>query len=45
MPENGRPWGFNVSEDLNPEARAFSPILRLSTQVGEKSRPMGVSQP
>jgi hypothetical protein len=32
-----------VSEgDLNPEVRAFSPILRLSTQVGEKSPVRGV---
>jgi hypothetical protein len=23
--------------DLNPESRAFSPILRLNTQIGEKS--------
>ena len=23
--------------DLNPETRAFSPVLRLSTQAGEKS--------
>jgi hypothetical protein len=38
MPVNGRSWGFNVSEgDLNPQSRAFSPILRLSTQEGEKS--------
>src|SRR6266567_6289599 len=38
MLANGFPWGFNVSEgDLNPETRAFSPVPRLSTQVGEKS--------
>ena len=35
------PGRFHWSEcprgDLNPEVRAFSPILRLSTQMGEKS--------
>jgi hypothetical protein len=30
-----------VSEDLNPQSRAFSPILRLNTQAGEKSRVRG----
>jgi hypothetical protein len=28
--------------DLNPEVRAFSPILRLSTQMGEKFPVRGV---
>jgi hypothetical protein len=27
--------------DLNPETRAFSPVLRLSTQAGEKSPVLG----
>ena len=32
-----RHWQMESVRDLNPERRAFSPILRLSTQVGEKS--------
>lgn len=45
MPGNGRPWGSDVSEDLNPDPRAFSPILRLTTQVGEKSPVRGSHVP
>jgi hypothetical protein len=41
MPANKQLRGFDVSEDLNTQSRAFSPILRLSTQVGEKSRVRG----
>jgi hypothetical protein len=32
-----RRGGLVVRGDLNPKSRAFSPILRLNTQVGEKS--------
>jgi hypothetical protein len=33
--------GLNCAGDLNPHDRAFSPILCLSTQVGEKSPSWG----
>jgi hypothetical protein len=35
---NGRSWGFNVSEDLNPETGEISLNLDLNSKTGEKPR-------
>ena len=39
---NGRLWGINVSEDLNPETGEISLHLGLNSKTGEKSPDRGV---
>jgi hypothetical protein len=42
MPGNRRPWGFTVSEDLNPHSGEISPDLGLNSKTSEKSPDRGV---